>query len=240
MEDIEIFTTLLTDLNITLSKKQVDQFLKYYEMLIERNKVINLTTITEYQEVVKKHFIDSLSLVKVFNTNQELSVIDMGTGAGFPGIPLKITFPNWKMVLFDSVNKKINFLNEVIDTLGLENVTATHGRAEDYGKKVEYRENFDLCVSRAVARLSILAEFCIPFVKVDGYFISYKAGNIQEEIEESNDAICILGGKIEKAETFQLPESDIERSFIVVKKIEETPIKFPRKAGKLAKNPLVI
>ena len=235
-----MFNTLLADLDITLSKMQIDQFIMYYEMLIERNKVINLTTITEYEEVVKKHFIDSLSLVKVFNINQELFVLDMGTGAGFPGIPLKIAFPNLKMVLFDSVNKKINFLEDVIDALGLENVTAVHGRAEDYGKKVEYREKFDLCVSRAVARLSMLAEFCIPFVKLEGYFISYKAGNIQEEVEESNDAIRILGGKIDKAETFQLPGSDISRSFVVVKKIEVTPTKFPRKAGKLAKNPIVI
>lgn len=238
MQDITNFTTLLKDLDITLSKKQIEQFMQYYEMLIERNKVMNLTAITDYEEVVSKHFIDSLSLVKVYKSDKEISVIDMGTGAGFPGIPLKIVFPTWKIVLLDSLNKRVNFLNDVILTLGLDNITAIHGRAEEYGRQKEYRENFDLCVSRAVAKLSTLAEYCMPYVKVNGFFIPYKAGNILEELEESKKAIDVLGGQIEGTNSFNLPGTDIERTLIVVRKLVQTPKTYPRKAGKLAKEPI--
>ncbi len=238
MQDITNFTSLLKDLDITLSKKQIEQFLQYYEMLIERNKVMNLTAITDYEEVVSKHFIDSLSLVKVYKTDKEISVIDMGTGAGFPGIPLKIVFPTWKIVLLDSLNKRVNFLNDVISELELENITAIHGRAEEYGRQKEYRESFDLCVSRAVAKLSTLAEYCMPYVKVYGYFIPYKAGNILEELEESKKAINVLGGQIECTNSFNLPGTDIERTLIVVKKLVQTPNTYPRSARKLAKEPI--
>jgi len=158
-------------------------------MLIERNKVMNLTAITEYEEVINKHFIDSLSIIKVYQNKENIKVIDMGTGAGFPGIPLKIAFPNWDITLLDSLNKRVNFLNDVINQLELKNITAIHGRAEDYGNETHYRETYDLCVSRAVAKLSTLSEYCLPYVKVNGYFIPYKAGNIDAEVNESQKAI---------------------------------------------------
>jgi len=238
MHDITAFTNLLDDISITLSDKQIEQFLTYYDMLIERNKVMNLTAITDYEEVVSKHFVDSLSLVKVYDTKIESRVIDMGTGAGFPGIPLKIAFPNLDITLFDSLNKRINFLNDVISTLGLENINAVHGRAEDFGRKSGYRESFDLCVSRAVAKLSTLAEYCMPYVKVNGYFIPYKAGNIQVELEKSKKAIRVLGGKIKETKNFQLPRTEIARTLIVIKKITETPKAYPRNAGKPEKEPI--
>lgn len=233
------FSLLLNELNITLSDKQVDQFLKYYEMLIEKNEVMNLTAITEYEEVLKKHFIDSLSIIKVYNINQAIKVLDMGTGAGFPGIPLKIAFPSLEIVLLDSLNKRVNFLNDVIRELGLKNITAVHGRAEDFGKDRNYREKFDLCVSRAVAKLSTLSEYCIPYLKVQGYFISYKAGNIQAELEESKKAIDILGGCVDKVDNFQLPGTDMERTLILIKKLKATPKSYPRNAGKPSKEPII-
>jgi 16S rRNA (guanine527-N7)-methyltransferase len=239
MQQTTIFAKLLEDLNISLSDNQIEQFLKYYELLIERNKVMNLTAITEYDEVIRKHFIDSLSLIKIFDINRELRVIDMGTGAGFPGIPLKIAFPKLKVVLLDSLNKRVSFLNEVIDELELSDIYAIHGRAEDYGKNIEYRETFDLCVSRAVARLSTLSEYCMPYVKTEGYFIPYKAGNIEEELSESQKAISTLGGIIEKTESFLLPGTDIERTLILIKKINNTNKIYPRSAGKPSKEPIV-
>ncbi|WMJ85410.1 16S rRNA (guanine(527)-N(7))-methyltransferase RsmG [Anaerocolumna sp. MB42-C2] len=233
------FILLLNELNITLSEKQLDQFIKYYEMLIEKNEVMNLTAITEYDEVLQKHFIDSLSLIKVYDTNKVVKVLDLGTGAGFPGIPLKIAFPSLEIVLLDSLNKRVNFLNDVIRKLELQNITAIHGRAEEYGKDKNYREQFDLCVSRAVAKLSTLTEYCIPYVKVQGYFISFKAGNIQTELEESKKAIDILGGCIDKIDKFKLPDSDMERTLIKIKKIKTTPNSYPRSAGKPSKEPIM-
>jgi 16S rRNA (guanine527-N7)-methyltransferase len=198
MYDISVFTELLNTLDLTLSDTQIQQFMTYYEILIERNKVMNLTAITEYEEVIHKHFIDSLSIIKVYQNKENIKVIDMGTGAGFPGIPLKIAFPNWNITLLDSLNKRVNFLNDVINQLELSNIAAIHGRAEDYGKDAHYRETYDLCVSRAVAKLSTLSEYCLPYVKVNGYFIPYKAGNIDSEVKESKKAIHILGGTLRR------------------------------------------
>jgi 16S rRNA (guanine527-N7)-methyltransferase len=238
MYNTKIFTDLLEELNITLSDNQIEQFIKYYEILIERNKVMNLTAITDYDEVIRKHFVDSLSIVKVHEMNQNIRVLDMGTGAGFPGIPLKIAFPNLEIVLIDSLNKRINFLNDVITELGLEKISALHGRAEDFGHKTGFRESFDLCVSRAVAKLSTLSEYCMPYVKKNGSFIPYKAGNIQTELDESKDAIFLLGGKIETISSFHLPQSDIERTLLVINKVKSTPKIYPRTAGKPAKEPI--
>lgn len=225
-------------LGVALSENQVQQFLRYYEMLVEWNEKVNLTAITEYDDVLKKHFIDSMSLIKAYNVHQKKSVIDVGTGAGFPGLVLKIAFPELKITLLDSLNKRIHFLDAVIDELKLEDVTTIHGRAEDLAKPGQLREQFDLCVSRAVANLSTLSEYCLPFVKVGGEFISYKSEKIVEEIETAGRAIGILGGKIEKQVEFQLPESDIYRNLFVIKKVKETAKKYPRKAGMPSKEPL--
>lgn len=232
------FTKQLEKLNIELNEKQREQFHRYYELLVEWNKVMNLTGITEYDEVNEKHFVDSLAVAKVIDLKKIDTVLDIGTGAGFPGLPLKIAYPHLNVVLMDSLQKRINFLNTVVDELGLKNVENLHGRAEDYAKKVEYREQFDLCVSRAVANLSTLSEYCIPFTKVGGVFVSYKSGEIDQEVKDSGNAIKLLGGELEEIVKFQLPDTDINRSFVKIKKVAATKKKYPRKAGMPSKEPL--
>lgn len=232
----EIFTAELSKLGITLSDHQLSQFLTYYELLVEKNKVMNLTAITDFEEVLEKHFLDSLSLVRVIDLSQPMSVMDMGTGAGFPGIPLKIVFPELMVTLSDSLNKRVLFLKEVIDTLHLEKICAVHGRAEDLARNSQFREKYDLCVSRAVANLSTLSEYCLPFVKIGGKFVSYKSGSCEEEVEDAKSAIFLLGGKISTVEKFHMGDS--ARSFVVIDKKNGTPKKYPRKAGTPSKNPL--
>ncbi len=227
----------LYDLGIQLSDLQKQQFLDYYEMLIEKNKVMNLTAITEFNEVIHKHFIDSVSLIKAVQIKDQ-KILDLGTGAGFPGIPLKIVFPDTDIVLLDSLNKRIQFLNEVIKKLELRKIVACHGRAEDYGRNADYREKFDLCVSRAVAKLSSLSEYCLPFVKKGGYFIPYKSGKVEEELVEAERAIGILGAELEGVKEFHLPGTDIERTLVMIKKSRNTPKSYPRTAGKPSKEPL--
>lgn len=229
---------LLLPLNLELSTEQLDQFQKYYELLVEWNKVMNLTGITEFDDVLRKHFADSLSIVRVLDMTKINTVIDIGTGAGFPGIPLKIAFPNLNIVLLDSLNKRLKFLNHVIDELKLTDIRTIHGRAEDFAKQKDYREQFDLCVSRAVANLSTLSEYCIPYVKVNGLFISYKSGDIDEELKTSGNAVKTLGGKIENVDKFSLSGSDDGRSFVCIKKVRNTQKKYPRKAGLPSKEPL--
>ena len=236
--NLEKFLKGLEELQIELSDNQIQQFIRYYEMLVEKNKVMNLTAITEFDEVIEKHFLDSLSLIKVYDLKKEVSVMDMGTGAGFPGIPLKIAFPNLKVTLADSLNKRILFLQEVIEKLGLKDIEALHARAEELGKNKEYREKFDLVVSRAVANLSSLEEYCVPFVKIGGNFISYKSGDIVNELSAAKTAVHVLGGTQNKPVVFQLPGSDISRSFVKIKKIKPTGKKFPRKAGLPSKEPI--
>ena len=237
------FSQLKKDLNefgIELTAEMEEQFLLYYNMLIEWNSFMNLTAITDFDEVLKKHFTDSVSLIRAIPDlgEKKFKVIDVGTGAGFPGIPLKIVFPNISVVLLDSLNKRVNFLKEVISKLQLTDITAVHGRAEDFAKNKEYRESFDLCVSRAVANLATLSEYCLPFVKKNGRFISYKSEKVSEEFEVSGKAISVLGGEYENQVTFELPDSDIYRNLFVIKKKSATPGKYPRKAGLPSKEPI--
>lgn len=228
----------LSKLGIDLTDHQLDQFERYYELLIEWNQKINLTAITEKNEVIDKHFVDSLSIVKGMDMNSVNSLIDIGTGAGFPGIPLKIVFPHLEVTLLDSLNKRINFLKLVSEELKLEKVTCLHGRAEDFAKESAYREQYDLCVSRAVANLSTLSEYCIPYIRVGGIFASYKSGEIADELSASKLALSILKAKLEKVEEFILPETEIKRSLVIIKKVEKLPGKYPRKAPLPSKKPL--
>lgn len=263
MRDVTKFKKGLDYIGITLNDRQIEQFLKYYELLVEKNKVMNLTAITEFDEVIEKHFIDSLLLAKVVDLRGNLKIIDLGTGAGFPGLPIKIAFPQVHMVLADSLNKRIKFLDEVIEALDLNDsgsiqvseetefagnypsdiddlpgIKTVHGRAEDLGRKSEYREQFDLCVSRAVANLATLSEYCLPFVKVGGYFVSYKSGNVDNELQQSQKAIHILSGDAIKCEKMSLPGTDVGRSFVIVRKNAPIHKKYPRKAGTPGKEPL--
>ena len=237
--DLSKFRQGLDELKIVLTDEQIHQFLTYYEMLIEKNKVMNLTGITEFQDVVEKHFIDSLCLVKAFPELNAEKLLDLGTGAGFPGIPLKIAFPDLQIVLMDSLNKRIGFLEEVISQLNLKDIFALHGRAEEMARKREYRQQFDLCVSRAVANLSSLAEYCIPFVKIGGYFVSYKSADVDGEADQAKKAVFLMGGKIDHIIKFSLPGSDQGRSLICISKEKGTPKTYPRKAGTPAKKPIL-
>lgn len=224
--------------HVKLSDGQVDQFNRYYELLVKKNEVMNLTAITDYHEVCLKHFADSISLSQYFDMSSVDSLIDVGTGAGFPGIPLKILFPNLNVTLLDSLNKRLLFLEDVIDELDLDNIKTVHSRAEEAGRMKNLRENYDLCVSRAVANLSTLSEYCLPLVKVGGNFISYKAGEVEDEINSAIHAINKLGGKIKRVEEFSLPDSDISRSFVIIEKVNETSNFYPRKPGTPNKKPL--
>jgi 16S rRNA (guanine527-N7)-methyltransferase len=238
LEDLKSF-------NVELSDKQLEQFDKYYELLIKWNEVMNLTAITDFDDVCKLHFVDSISAVQYFDfSDKEYSLIDIGTGAGFPGIPLKIVFPNLHITLFDSLNKRLKFLDEVIDTLGLNesgSIITLHGRAEDYASsksKDSLRESFDLVVSRAVANMSTLCEYCLPYVKVGGNFIAYKSEKASDELQKAKGAIHLLGGKLISSDEFLLPNTDINRTICIVNKIEPTSKKYPRKAGVPSKEPL--
>lgn len=235
----EKFIENLLSFGIELDDIKLEQFHKYYELLIEWNRNINLTAITEYGDVLTKHFLDSLAIVKTIDCKRTLSLIDVGTGAGFPGIPIKIVFPNIKVTLLDSLKKRVNFLDEVIKNLSLTDIEAIHGRAEDFAKEDKLREQYDISVSRAVANLSTLSELCLPYVNVNGKFIAYKSEKADIELIEAQNAIQILGGgNIEKI-PFLLPGTEFERNIIVIDKIINTPSKYPRKSGKPEKSPLL-
>ncbi len=224
-------------INIILSDEQLDKFQKYYDILIETNKYMNLTAITEVEDVVQKHFIDSIALINYIDISDK-SIIDVGTGAGFPGIPLAIVKEDAQFTLMDSLNKRIKFLNDVIEVCNLNNVNTVHSRAEDLGRNEDYREQFDICVSRAVANMSVLLEYCIPFVKSKGEFISYKSDSVDEEVKQSQNAQKKLGCKLNAVEKFVLPGTDIQRKFIIFDKVRNTPKTYPRQAGKPKRTPL--
>ena len=228
---------LLSVWNIDITDDQLSKFNRYYNLLISWNKKINLTSVTDEDEVLVKHFLDSIALLQYVDPSDK-KLIDIGTGAGFPGIPIKIMCPKCEITLLDSLNKRINFLNEVINDLDLSGIFTIHGRSEDLGSNIQFRGKFDICVSRAVANLSTLSEYCLPFVNNNGVFISYKSGNVYDEIQNADNAISILGGSLSGVKEFMLPESDIERTLIMIKKTDNTPIKFPRKAGIPSKKPL--
>ena len=224
------------EINIDLSEEKLDKFKKYMELLLEWNEKINLTAITEEDEVILKHFIDSMTVLKYIDDND--CIVDVGTGAGFPGIPVSIANDNVNVTLVDSLNKRINFLQEVISEINLTNIEAIHSRAEEFGQNKEYREKYDISVSRAVANLTVLVEYLLPLVKVGGKCICMKGSDVEEEISNAKFAIKELGGKIEKIDTFCLPGTDIKRNIIVIRKEKETPKKYPRKSGTPSKQPL--
>ncbi len=228
----------LEKIGYTPSDAQCEQLNSFHKLLCEWNEFMNLTGITEYNEVVIKHFVDSLAVNCVYSFKNTDKVVDIGTGAGFPGLPLKIMYPDVQFTLLDSLNKRIKFLDEVINTDGLNKIETLHGRAEDYAKNKEYREQYDVCVSRAVANLATLSEYCLPYVKVGGVFIAYKAGQIDEELKASERAVKLLGGEIVDVHKFTLPDTDIDRTFVVIKKTAATSKKYPRKAGLPSKEPL--
>lgn len=234
--DFTYFLNSLIKIGIELTDEQIKSFETYYEMLIEKNKVMNLTAITEFDEVIDKHFLDSVYLFRSIDLKADLSIIDIGTGAGFPGIPLKIVFPNLKITLLDSLNKRVNFLNEVIEKLELNDISAIHGRAEDLARDKNYRAGFDLAVSRAVANLSTLSEYCLPFVKIGGSFISYKSVKSEEEVSNAKSAIHLLGGKLNRVDQFEF--ADNMRTFVIIDKVMNTSNTYPRKAGLPSKKPL--
>lgn len=238
MTDISTLVKGVEELEISLSDEQKSGFILYKELLKEWNQKINITSITEDVEIDIKHFLDSLTPVCTDLLNGKKTIIDIGTGGGFPGIPLKIYNDGLEVTLLDSLNKRIIFLKEVIEQLKLKNIDAVHGRAEELGRRPEYREQYDISISRAVASLDTLLEYCMPFVKVGGYFISMKGPDVAEELKNSQKAINILGGKIIDTQIFTLPESDIKHSLIIIKKIKETPTKYPRAGGKPKSKPL--
>lgn len=236
--DISNLRIALESMGFHLYDDEYDKFFTYCMMLLAKNKVMNLTAITDIDEVILKHFVDSLMLHKAIDPKTVTTMIDVGTGAGFPGIPLKIVYENLNVILLDSLQKRLEFLDDVIDELKLSGIETVHARAEDAGQAEVLREQFDLCVSRAVANLSTLCELCLPFVKVGGHFISYKAGDVDEEVDVARHAIEILGGGNVEVIRFTLPKSDLERTLIKIEKIKETPSKYPRKAGRPSKEPL--
>ena len=225
---------------VRISEVQAGLFYQFYTDLVETNKHVNLTAITEENEVIIKHFADSAALLLAVKDLgvKEYSLLDLGTGGGFPGIPLAILFPNLKLTLADSLNKRILFIQREAEKLGLKNINAVHGRAEDLARNAAYRETFDICVSRAVANLSTLSEYCIPFIHNEGLFIPYKSGNIEEELKSAGNAMKILGAKCQSICSYSLPEGSGERSLVIIKKVRTTGMKYPRKAGTPSKSPL--
>ncbi|WML36436.1 16S rRNA (guanine(527)-N(7))-methyltransferase RsmG [Clostridium sp. OS1-26] len=238
MEYFNIMNSACLDVGLTIDNKIYEKFIDYKELIKFWNEKINLTAIIDDEQIIKKHFIDCIKIFKFSPLKEAKSIIDVGTGAGFPGIPIKIIKPDVNMILLDSLNKRINFLNEVINKIDLKDITTIHGRAEDFSRKNEYREKCDAAVSRAVANLAVLSELCIPYVKVGGYFIAMKGPSVDDEIKEGKNAVSILGGKIEDIIKIEIENSDLNHNLVIIKKIKETSNVYPRKAGTAAKKPL--
>ena len=225
-------------MGLSFDESKYNKFIKYKDLVKEWNEKINLTAITDDEEIIKKHFIDSIKVYKCDYVKNAKSIIDIGTGGGFPGIPMRIVKEDSSIVLLDSLNKRINFLNEVIEQLNLPDIRTIHGRAEDFAQTPEYRQKFDLAVSRAVANLTVLLEFCLPYVKVGGCFVALKGPAIEEELKDAEVALKVLGGKVEEIIEVDIEGSDLKHNLLVVKKIKDTPKKYPRKAGMVTKNPI--
>lgn len=238
MEYYDILKQASDNESLEFTEDKYNKFIRYKELIKEWNEKVNLTAITEDSEIIKKHFIDSIKVFKFQELKNAKKVIDIGTGGGFPGIPMKIINPSSKVVLLDSLNKRINFLNEVIKELKLNDIETIHGRAEDFAQENKYRERFDVAVSRAVANLTVLTEFCLPFVKIGGYFVAMKGPAIDEEMKEAKNAIKILGGEVEEILKVDIEGSDLNHNLVIIRKLKETPKKYPRKAGMVTKNPL--
>jgi 16S rRNA (guanine527-N7)-methyltransferase len=236
--NIDMFQASLKEKGIELTDKQLSQFERYFQLLVEWNEKMNLTAITEKEEVYLKHFFDSVTASFYFNFNQDITVCDVGAGAGFPAIPLKICFPDIKLTVVDSLNKRIGFLEHVVNELGLENVSMYHDRAETFAHRPEFRQQFDLVMARAVARLSVLSELCLPLVKKGGHFLGMKGANLPEEVKDGEKAVKLLGGKIKDVHSFLLPIEESERNIVIIEKVKETPKKFPRKPGTPNKSPI--
>ena len=238
MEYFDLMQKSCDNEKIPFNQDKYMKFIKYKELLKEWNEKVNLTAITEDREIIIKHFIDSIKIMKFTPLMGAQSVIDVGTGAGFPGIPIKIINEKAKVVLLDSLNKRINFLNEVISELKLDGITTVHSRAEDGARETKHRDAYDVAVSRAVANMTVLTEFCLPYVKKNGYFVALKGPSVEDEIKDAKGAIKILGGKLEEIIEVCIEESDLKHNLVIIKKVKETPAAYPRKAGIVAKNPL--
>lgn len=235
---MELLLNYAKDYGINLDEKAPERFKIYYNFLVEYNKHTNLTSITEEKDVIIKHFLDSIIVSKFLELTPGLRLIDVGTGAGFPGVPLKIANPEIDLTLLDSLNKRIIFLNKLVEKLGLTS-EIFHNRAEECGKNKKFREKFNIVTSRAVAKLTVLSEYCLPLLKVGGYFVSLKGSNVENEIEESKKSIEVLGGKIERVEKFDLPEGKGGRAIVIIKKISSTPGKYPRSNANISKFPII-
>lgn len=237
-EYYNILDTAADNIGLSFDDKKYEQFIKYKDLLKEWNQKVNLTAIKDDEGIIKKHFIDSMKIFKFQPLKNAKKVIDIGTGGGFPGIPMKIIKPDIDIVLLDSLKKRINVLEDILYKIDIKDVTAMHGRAEEFGVDPHHRQQYDAVVSRAVANLAVLSEFCIPYVKVGGYFLAMKGPAAEEEIKAAKNAISTLGGKLEEVIEVEIEDSDLNHNLVVIKKVKNTPKQYPRKAGSITKNPL--